>query len=247
MVQCTNCTHVYSSPLPVRLWENYVSVVDHVYLENQAARYATAEKVLARIRRFCPQGRLLDIGCATGDFLYSASKYYQVEGLELSSWSAKFTRDRGIVVHEDLLSTLKGEGMYDVITLWGVVEHFENPQTEIKNIARLLKPGGIVCFWTPNVSSIPAQLLGKKWWNVLGQHIQLFSRASLCRLLNSQGLKTEWVGLHPYVMSVDSILNSFRRYPLVSNVVKVIARVFPSDLKVTVIMPGEMFAIFRKS
>jgi SAM-dependent methyltransferase len=247
IVRCANCRHVYSSPLPMNLWENYVSVVDQAYLKNQGSRYATAEKVIARIRKFCPSGRLLDVGCATGDFLHIAQEYYKVEGLEISQWSAEIARKRGIQVHEILLDGMKENGIYDVISLWGVIEHFENPSKEIQQLFRLLKPNGIVCLWTGDVDSIWSRILGKNWWYYQGQHIQMFTNASLCKLFKDAGFKKEWIGLYPYVTTIGSILRSLGRYPLVCKIVTpILTKIFGVDHQVQILLKGEMFAIFRK-
>ncbi len=247
IVRCNNCSHVYSSPLPMNLWKNYISVVDQEYLKNQKTRYMTAEKVIKRIRRFCPEGRLLDVGCATGDFLHIAKEYYKVEGLEISQWSAQLARERGILVHENLLDGIKEDCLYDVITLWGVIEHFENPRIELQHLFRLLKPGGIVCLWTGDVDCLPSRVLGKKWWYYQGQHIQMFTEASLCKLFSETSFKKEWMGMYPYVMNIESILRSLGRYPLVSKIAnKLIRKTAFLNHKVTITLPGEMFAIFRK-
>ena len=247
IVRCKDCFHVYISPLPMNLWENYISVVDQLYLKNQKTRYMTAEKVIKRIRRFCPEGRLLDVGCATGDFLHIAQEYYKVEGLEISRWSAQLARERGILIHENLLDEVKGDCLYDVITLWGVIEHFENPQRDVQHVFRLLKPNGVVCLWTGDVDCLLSRALGKKWWHYQGQHVQMFTEASLSKLFREAGFKKEWMGMYPYVMNIESILRSLGRYPIVSKIAnKLIGKTGFLNHNVTIMLPGEMFAIFRK-
>ena len=84
---------------------------------------------------------LLDVGCATGDFLTVARNLgYLVEGLELSKWSSEIARKKGIRVYQKSLKELSDKlpGRYDIITLWGVAEHFEHPLEEISYIKKLL-------------------------------------------------------------------------------------------------------------
>jgi 2-polyprenyl-3-methyl-5-hydroxy-6-metoxy-1,4-benzoquinol methylase len=207
----------------------------------------TAEKAIERVRRFCPEGRLLDVGCATGDFLQVAGKYYQVEGMEISQWSAKLAREHGIKVHENLLDGMKEDSAYDAITLWGVIEHFENPRAEMRHLSRILKPKGIVALWTGDVNCLLSRMLGKKWWYYQGQHIQMFTRDSLNKLFTDAGFKLDWMGMYPYVMSMESILRSLGRYPQLSKIADTVVRKTVSmDHQVTITLPGEMFAIFRK-
>lgn len=39
---------------------------------------------------------------------------------------------------------------FDLVTSWAVLEHIENPALIAAEIARILKPGGVFCAWTPN-------------------------------------------------------------------------------------------------
>lgn len=248
IVRCLKCTHVFSSPLPVDLWKDYVVLADDAYLKYEVTRLETAKLVVRRVKDFVPGGRLLDVGCATGDFMTVAKKYYVVEGLEISQWSADIALGRGFNVHKKRLSALDGRELYDVITLWGVIEHFEKPAEEVREIFRLLKPGGIVCLWTGDVGCLLSRVLGRKWWNVVGQHIQFFSRTSLLRLFVQEGFQKEWIGIYPYVMSREVILQSLGRYPVLQKMAGFVARRFLGpNFMLNVALPGEMFAVFRKN
>ena len=246
-VRCARCRHVYSSPLPSDIWKNYLAVVEQDYLQHSSCRVATSDKVCAVLRRHVPGGRLLDIGCATGDFLSVAQRFYNVEGLELSEWSAKLARERGFTIHSKFLSEFTQASLYDVVTLWGVIEHFESPRDEIRQVFRLLKPGGIVALWTGDVDGLCSRLLGKRWWNIQGQHIQDFTKSSLTMLFQNIGFQKTWIGRYPYVMSRDAILLSLGRYPAVHNAVRpVVRKVLSPRFHLTVALPGELFAVFRK-
>jgi 2-polyprenyl-3-methyl-5-hydroxy-6-metoxy-1,4-benzoquinol methylase len=93
----------------------------------------------------------LDVGRATGDCLEVArAQGYHVEGIELSNWSSTIARERGLVVHQESLATFAATraARYDVVTLWGVIEHFAEPVAEMRRLRKLLRPGGLLVLWT---------------------------------------------------------------------------------------------------
>lgn len=247
VVRCDDCGHAYASPRPADLWKHYQDVAEPHYLQYQAQRAETAKSVLKRIARWRTGGRLLDVGCATGDFLAVAAASYEAEGLELSDWAIRIARERGLTVHRSLLADLKPPRPYEVITLWGVIEHFERPVDEIRQMRRLLGPSGIVCVWTGDVGSWPARFLGKYWWYKQGQHIQMFSSGSLRKAFEDNGFERVWQGIYPHTTTFSSISQSLDRYPTLSGLLRgVLTRTPLARAEVTLSIPGEMFAIFRK-
>ena len=247
VVRCRHCRHAYCSPRSVDLHRSYVDVEDREYLKNEAQRVATARKVLEVIRRFKSAGRLLDVGCAPGDFLDVAKQYYEAEGLELSQWSARIAMQSGHIIHTCRLSELQPPVSYAIITMWGVIEHFEFPAVEITEIHRLLKDKGIVCLWTGNIDSLPSRLLGAKWWYIQGQHIQFFSRESLDKLFQDHGFTRLYLGRYPYIMSLPSVAKSLARYPFLGVIAQgLFGRQKFENLRITFRLPGELFAIFQK-
>lgn len=221
--------------------------MDGEYLKRQDERLMTAINVVKILKKIAPSGKLLDVGCATGDFLSVAQDFYDVEGLELSEWSAKIAHQRGFEIHTCRLGEMQEKELYDIITLWGVIEHFESPRSEIGNISRLLKNGGIVCIWTGDINSWIAQLLGRKWWYIQGQHIQFFSRKSLCRLFADYGFELVLMEKYPFATNYRSLNKSLRRYPIINGLSRHLFEhhVF-ADRKIYLSLPGEMCAVFRK-
>ena len=129
-VECKECTHVFCFPLPNNLYKNYEDIIDEQYLKYTESIEISANKILPIIKKYKSSGIILDVGCATGQFLEEAKNFgYSVEGLELSRWSSDFVKRKGIRVYRERLKRLakKFSGRYDVITLFGVIEHFENP------------------------------------------------------------------------------------------------------------------------
>ncbi|MBN1423807.1 class I SAM-dependent methyltransferase [Candidatus Fermentibacteria bacterium] len=247
IMKCGRCTHRFAIPTRRDLWKEYEGVEDPAYMARTEERAATFRKLVKRIHRFCPGGRLLDVGCATGDFLDSAQAFFDVEGVELSKWSSQIATERGFRVHRSRLPAVSKDSAYDVITLWGVIGLFEHPHEEAAAMARLVKPGGLVCVWTGDMASLPARILGRKYWYVMGQYLQLYTATSLCRMFEMHGFERAWMGTYPFTSSLRLLTNSLGRYPVVGGVTKALVhRTFLSRVFITLLLPGEMFAIFRK-
>jgi len=109
---------------------------------------------------------LLDIGCAYGPFLQAArERGFRVQGLDVSPEAVRYVReDLGIPCglgdfsSIDITKVPAGvDGGFDVITLWYVIEHFRDTGRVLSRVNRLLKPGGVLSFSTPNASGISAR------------------------------------------------------------------------------------------
>ena len=247
IMKCRSCGHAYSVLPKTDIWKNYQSVIDHSYLLRQEERIMTFNKITELIHNYVPDGRLLDVGCATGDFLSASQKYYQVEGLEISTWSAEIAKQRGFNIHTYRLSDMPVDEAYDIVTLWGVIEHFEDPSFELKHIYRILKKGGVVCLWTGDIDFLTSKLLGKRWWYIQGQHVQMFSENSLRHLYRQLGFSDVEIGIYPYTTNWQFVYRSLGRYPSLQPFVKpILLNKLMANKSITLSLPGEMFAIFKK-
>ena len=135
------------------------------------------------------QGRLLDIGCNEGRGLrIYARNGYDVEGLELNENAAVVARTGGFVVHTDMLETFAPAALFDVAVLSNVLEHSLDPAKMLRNVYRVLKPGGQVWISCPNSRSWLRFCFGRRWinWHV-PFHIIHFSGSSLVQMLTRAG------------------------------------------------------------
>lgn len=249
MVKCKECGHVRASPIHADIYKSYVDNIDDEYLNNSELRTATSEVVLKKIKKFKAKGKLLDVGCATGDFLKVASRDFSVQGIELSSWARKECIKKKLDVKPLLIEDLspKKNNSYDVITLWGVIEHLEEPLKELETINKLLKEDGIICLWTGDVDSIFAKIFKDKWWYVMGQHIQLFSRSSLDLALRKNNFERVFSGIYPYIMSLGYLGRNLKRYPLISKFISpILESKFFANIKIPLYLSDEIFYIYRK-
>lgn len=76
------------------------------------------------------------------------------------------------------------DGFFDMVTAWEVFEHVENPHHALREISRILKPGGLLIFSVPNIFHIVSRLIFLKRglfprWNESNNHISVFPHGIL--------------------------------------------------------------------
>lgn len=117
-----------------------------------------ANRFVAYLRRFSVGQDLLDIGCGTGEFCYEAGKLgWKTVGVELTEDAAMVAHTKsgltvlaGDIMHEEMLQP----SSFDVVTLWGVLEHVPDPDGLLKACVRLLRPNGLILLETPNALAL---------------------------------------------------------------------------------------------
>jgi 2-polyprenyl-3-methyl-5-hydroxy-6-metoxy-1,4-benzoquinol methylase len=117
-----------------------------------------------------PTGRLLDIGCAKGNFLAAArSEGWSVKGVEFSAYSASCARsERNLDVFTGTLADALANGFvrpasFDVVTAWDTVEHVADAMALFRDCAAALKPGGFLFVETLNIDSDRSKAEGQNW------------------------------------------------------------------------------------
>ena len=151
-MRCGGCALVYSDP-PQRtevVRSEYDSVYERgaVVARMEGRRLAVFGDFFERVR---PEAgaRLLDVGCGTGDFLALArARGWQPTGIDLSARAAALARERGLDARTDWEGLSAGD--FDAVTLWNVVEFLERPIETLRDVHRVLAPGGHVFLRTPN-------------------------------------------------------------------------------------------------
>lgn len=143
--------------------------------------------------------RVLDIGCASGNFLVETERRgWEAWGLDLNPDDLEVATLRGLKhLHlGDLQSAEFSPGLFDWIHLGDVIEHVANPSELIKEVKRVLRPGGIVTIATPNVGGLFARatFLGRSVFGIPSAvlippaHVTNFSSDGLKFFLAAHGL-----------------------------------------------------------
>ncbi len=143
---------------------------------------AEAARRYADICAFGPGRNLLEVGCGTGEFLIAArSAGHSVIGLDLSQEVVSYVRHR----HPDLdvrCSTVESAGLpaesVDVIAAFHVLEHVADPIGLLRQMQRLLRPGGLVYIRVPNLER-SVVVLGRNWRGFSVEHVGHFTGDSI--------------------------------------------------------------------
>lgn len=152
---------------------------------DRATMQAESDRRLNLLRRFVPPGsgkRVLDAGCATGDFIEAARNEYEMHGVELSSHAVQAAREKnpGLADRISVGSLEAGELpdlQLDAICLWDVIEHMWNPVAVCGKLLERLRPGGYLLFSTPAADATVARVLGKYWaFMTPPEHLSFFSK-----------------------------------------------------------------------
>jgi len=184
--------------------------------------YLGSEKVLRRefartvsvVRRYCPGGRLIELGCAYGFFLQEARPFFEVAGIELSHDAATYARLAGLDVLAGIAdeTNLQRLGPADAIVLLDVIEHLPDPRATLALAARHLNPGGIILVTTGDFSSLYARLSGCHWRLMTPpQHLWFFTPESMRRMADGLGLQVEALDHPGKVVPLSLILFQLRR------------------------------------
>lgn len=115
------------------------------------------QKELQRIEELKERGKLLDIGCGLGHFLRLARQDgWKVWGVEIAHPAVEYARNNfsldiyaGTVENCNLKDT-----SIDVVTMWDVIEHIENPLETLAATQKKLKKGGLLVIKTPDEKSL---------------------------------------------------------------------------------------------
>jgi 2-polyprenyl-3-methyl-5-hydroxy-6-metoxy-1,4-benzoquinol methylase len=203
-VKCCECNLLYVNP---QLSEQHVledykdkqslnEWVDVLLSEKQQQydrqkKYRPALEVLSK--QYPQKGKILDVGCSIGLFLDEArSLGWQPYGLEINRKALRYARETlGLEVHDKLIheTPFKPE-TFQIISLWGVLEHLSHPRDVLGHCHELLAPGGTLLIFVPNGHSLVTRIMHAKSPTFGGRnHLWYFTPQTLGRLLSEEGFE----------------------------------------------------------
>ena len=189
LYRCSNCRFLQCTDFgdPLR---HYITMQDDSYLATSVARSSQMKFLLNAIAKHKKAGTLLDVGAGSGLLVAEAIKRgYKAEGVEPSTHLQGEANSRGIPIRLGTLNEYHTDRTYDIITCIDVVEHVTYPVALLSQIRALLSPHGIGVIVTPDVNSVAARTMGRKWWHYRPAHIGYFDRATITLALAKAGLR----------------------------------------------------------
>jgi SAM-dependent methyltransferase len=204
LYRCLSCGQVMQNPLPTA--QQLSRAYSSEYVSYRPAwkqkgwpfwkilRVLTTLRRLRRLQRYGKGGKLLEVGCGAGDFLHAAHQAgWEVKGVEYSAALAETLRvEMGFDVRAgELAPGLWEAGGFDVVVLWSVLEHLNNPLQALEIARSYLKVGGVVLIQIPTLYGLEQGAKFRQYWAILElpRHLSFFGKECLSDLCRHAGMK----------------------------------------------------------
>jgi SAM-dependent methyltransferase len=207
---CPACGAYFSDGGPVNYNDSHDGNVELTayYLQYELAIRARYQRIFTFIESQVSPGRFLDIGSGMGFSLDVANQRgWLTTGMEPNSALVNHAKGRGLIVTQGYLS-YETTGEYDFLLIDNVLEHILQPADFLRQAVRLTATSGIILIAVPPMDWL------RKWLgaisyvrnrvtvpqlNIFGevdQHVNIFSRKAMDRLLQSVGLRLLDIRFH---------------------------------------------------
>jgi len=202
---CSSCRTLFLDPMPdndeiagfypADYWWNAARPGALKWFESIYRRIALRDHVSfitkAAGNRISPD--ILDVGCGSGTLLGLLKRLgFRVRGVDFSPEAAKIARaEDGVDVTVGSLEDAHfADQSFDVVTLFHVMEHVTNPRLVLAEVARVLKPDGVIVLQVPNIESWQFIMFGAKWYGLdIPRHVIDYSKNSMLKLLHDSGFQ----------------------------------------------------------
>ena len=158
----------------------------------RSRRLLVRRAVEAEMRRRGRRLKILDVACATGMSFRFLDDLGDIRGIDISEETIRLCGRRGIkdIVQCDAMALPFTEGSFDLILALDACEHFEDDRLAMREMARVLKPGGMA------VVTVPAFRFLWSPHDDAFHHVRRYTRPELRGKLVESGFKPERVSYY---------------------------------------------------
>lgn len=193
-VRCDRCGAVYLARLTDRARAVARATYETIYARPAVLGDLTRrsyETVLDRFEPLRRTGRIVDVGCGAGGFLaIAARRGWEAIGTEAAPRAGALAAAEGArVLTGDAASREIPDSSVDVVTLWEVIEHVDDPLEVLAECRRLLRPGGFLYLTTPSHSSLQRRILRRRWPRYHLEHLTYFDPRTIAQAIDRAGLR----------------------------------------------------------
>lgn len=222
-VRCESCLMIFSNPQVKanEIQENYeASPSSDLWVSLQKSEkergwktqyYGEALSIIRKhIQKSAPT--LLDVGCSVGHFLEIVRENcpdWKMEGVEFNRLALEHCRSKNFFVYDLPLKEMPRAMKYDVVSLFGVLEHIARPHQFLQDINEKTEKESLLMIVVPNVYSLYHMFLQEQSRSFDGRnHLLYFSKDSLQKLLAHHGW--EIVHLDTVLTGLDNIFRQMQ-------------------------------------
>ncbi len=255
ILRCADCGFGFSESRSTedQLRELYREMDVAVYESETRGRVRTSRRHHKILQRYASRpGRILDIGCASGRFLAAcAGAGWTVVGLEpsriLCEEAQRLLGGGAQILPITLQEADFPESTFDAVTMWDVLEHVPNPLEFMQKAVSLLKTSGLLLANVPNLDSLQARVMRRRWPLFLPEHLNYFNRASLTLCGRQSGAHLIKLSSRPVSFSIGYVLHRTGHHvPQLRLLGRMASRLAIADAVVPVWM-GELYAVWTKA
>lgn len=199
--------------------EQYKDQYGRTYLEDFAAIKAQSARRVRKMNAVFKaaggeKSAVLDIGCAYGPFLSAAQEGgWQPYGTDVAEDAVLYVKETlGIPAVRAAFPAFDaqkefGREQFDAVTMWYVIEHFQDLEAVLKKVSSLVKKGGVFAFSTPSGSGVSARFNKQSFFeNSPSDHYTIWEPENAAKILKRFGFS---------VISTVSTGHHAERFPLV--------------------------------
>jgi 2-polyprenyl-3-methyl-5-hydroxy-6-metoxy-1,4-benzoquinol methylase len=200
---CKDCEIIFSEYCDNSFQENYVDVLDPLYVDQIENKKKYFNNLINKISdQFESSDNVLEIGSYYGAFgSQIVKKVKSYTGIELSPHACEYAkRNFNLNIrNENIYEFFKQNRLkFDVIFMFDVIEHLDDPDLVLKLCANNLNSKGRLIISTMNMDSLFAKITGRYYQWIIPMHKFYFSNYSIKKFLNRNNLE------------IDRIINDVR-------------------------------------